>query len=324
MPPYLTVCAGRLLGSQNQHAHWKWREREWDLAALKANFTKQPTRRNYVLSSLLLTLCGCWLLLLKGLKLCMLLPPSSTFFKTIHLTWTASQRISFVLESFPEQQPHYEGVFKQMPPASASVSDNKTFPSLKYGWVVVIYYRRLAPFAIFTALCNITNCKQVGVTSSTLKSSDIVGGTGQQCICWDLGTVSTSEHFGPFKTIGNSPKGEHTRFNCLMWLWIRYQLYLVKIVLLHLSGAVFPVDLQGCSACPLQARAVRWGSSLLQAGNWEVKSWRKKRLRTYPLFGLADVGFFQDRTNASGLRVKNEKLETPSGANRILSYGQEL
>lgn len=51
----------------------------------------------------------------------------STFFKTIHLTWTASQRISFVLESFPEQQPHYEGVFKQMPPASASVSDNKTF-----------------------------------------------------------------------------------------------------------------------------------------------------------------------------------------------------
>lgn len=72
----------------------------------------------------------------------MLAPPptGSTFFKTIHLTWTASQRISFVLESFPEQQPHYEGVFKQIPPASASVSDNKTFLSLKYyGLVVVIY-----------------------------------------------------------------------------------------------------------------------------------------------------------------------------------------
>lgn len=159
------------------------------------------------------------------------------------------------------------------------------------------------------------------MTSPTLKSGDIVGGTGQWCICQDLGTVPTSEHFGPLKTIGNSPEGEErTGFNCLMWLWIRHQFYLSKIVLLHLSGAVFPEDLQGCSACPLQARAVRQGGSL-QAGNWEVKSWRKKGLRNYPLFGLADVGFFQDRTNASGFRVKNEELETPSGANRILLYG---
>lgn len=111
-----------------------------DLAAIKAGFAAQPWRRKRALRGLLLTLSGCWLLLLKGLKLCELPPTASTFFKTIHLTWTESQRISFVLESFPEQQPHYEGVFKQIPPASASVSDNKTFLSLKYcGSVAVIY-----------------------------------------------------------------------------------------------------------------------------------------------------------------------------------------
>lgn len=92
MPPYLRVCAGRLLGTQNQHAHRKWRERERDLAPFMASFTKHPRRRNYILSSLLLTLCGCWLLLLKGLKLCMLLPPRLNIF----------QNNSFNLDSIPE------------------------------------------------------------------------------------------------------------------------------------------------------------------------------------------------------------------------------
>lgn len=128
MSPCLSLHGDQLLGFPNQHAYTGNEVKgksTWQLSRLVLQ--SLPEEGN-ILSSLFVTLCGCWPLLLKGLKLCVL--PSHTgsmFFKTIHLIWTASQRISFVLESFPEQQPHYQGVFKQMPPASASVSDNKTF-----------------------------------------------------------------------------------------------------------------------------------------------------------------------------------------------------
>lgn len=92
MSPYLIVCWDRLLGSQNQHARWKWSKKEWHLAAFKASFTKHPRRRKHILSSLFVTLCGCWLLLLKGLKLCMLPPHRPNIF----------QNNSFNLDRIPE------------------------------------------------------------------------------------------------------------------------------------------------------------------------------------------------------------------------------
>lgn len=196
--------------------HWKWSEREQHLAALKAGFTKPPRRRKHIHSSLFLTLRGCWLLLLKGSKLCVLPPHTgSTFFKTIYLIWTASQRISFVLESFPEQQPHYEGVFKQMPPASASVSDNKTFSA----WNIMAWlwwFIRGAWHLLLSSLHSI-------ILQSVNRWGWLPPPWNQwHCrwkrtvVCQNLGT---SQHYGLLKTIGISPAGKkNKRFNCLMWL----------------------------------------------------------------------------------------------------------
>lgn len=92
MSPYLSVNRGRLLRSHSQHTHWESSGREPHLAAFKASFTKHPRRRKCILSSLFLTLCGCWLLLLKGLKLCVLPPHGLNIF----------QNNSFNLDRIPE------------------------------------------------------------------------------------------------------------------------------------------------------------------------------------------------------------------------------
>lgn len=196
--------------------HWKWSEREQHLAALKAGFAP---RRKHILSSVFLTLRGCWLLLLIDLKLCVL--PSHTgsmFFKTIHLIWTTSQRISFVLESFPEQQPHYEGVFKQMPPASASVSDNKTFSA----WNIMAWlwwFIRGAWHLLLSSLHSI-------ILQTVNKWGWLPPPEKQWHWRWkrtvirqNLGTLPMSLHSGLLKMIGISPAGEkHKMFHCLMWL----------------------------------------------------------------------------------------------------------
>lgn len=98
MSPYRSVCGDRPLGSQNQHARWKRSERARHLAAFKGSFTKHPRRRQYVLSSLFLTLCGCWLLLLKGLKLCVLSPHPSPLPHRLNIF----QNNSFNLDRIPE------------------------------------------------------------------------------------------------------------------------------------------------------------------------------------------------------------------------------